>query len=61
VRRRRVDARAVAALLVAWGPRVPGGGLDVRLQGVSPSWVWLQGAIVVFVLAGMVIAIVKLS
>jgi len=28
---------------------------------VSPSWLWLQGAIVVFVLAGMVIAIVKLS
>jgi hypothetical protein len=28
---------------------------------VSPSWLWLQGAIVVFVLAGMVIAIVKLA
>jgi hypothetical protein len=28
---------------------------------VSPSWIWIQGAIVVFVLAGMIIAIVKLS
>jgi len=28
---------------------------------VSPSWLWLQGAIVVFVIAGMVIAIVKLA
>jgi len=28
---------------------------------VSPSWVWLQAAIIVFVLAGMVIAIVKLA
>jgi len=25
------------------------------------SWLWLQGAIVVFVLAGMIIAIVRLS
>jgi hypothetical protein len=31
------------------------------VSAVSPSWLWLQGAIVVFVLAGMVIAIVKLS
>jgi len=28
---------------------------------MSPTWLWLQGAIVVIVLAGMVIAIVKLS
>jgi hypothetical protein len=35
--------------------------LAVRLRGVSPSWVWLQAAIVVFVVAGMVIAIVKLA
>jgi hypothetical protein len=28
---------------------------------MSPTWVWMQIAIVVFVLAGMVIAIVKLS
>jgi len=27
---------------------------------VSPFWVWTQAAIVVFVVAGMVIAIVKL-
>jgi hypothetical protein len=25
------------------------------------SWLWIQGAIVAFVLAGMIIAIVKLS
>jgi len=35
--------------------------LTVTLRRVSPSWVWLQAAIVVFVLAGMVIAIVKLA
>jgi len=28
---------------------------------MSPTWLWIQGAIVVFVLAGMVIAVVKLS
>jgi len=28
---------------------------------VSPSWVWLQGAIIVFVIAGMIIAIVRLA
>jgi len=28
---------------------------------VSPSWVWLQGVIIVFVIAGMVIAIVRLA
>jgi hypothetical protein len=28
---------------------------------VSPSWIWLQGVIIVFVAAGMVIAIVKLA
>jgi len=27
---------------------------------VSPTWIWMQVAIVVFVLAGIVIAIVKL-
>jgi hypothetical protein len=27
---------------------------------MSPSWVWMQAAIVVFVLAGIVIAAVKL-
>jgi hypothetical protein len=29
--------------------------------GVSPIWIWTQLAIVVFVLIGMVIAIVKLA
>jgi hypothetical protein len=28
---------------------------------MSPSWVWMQVAIVVFVLAAMVIAVVKLA
>jgi hypothetical protein len=28
---------------------------------MSPTWVWLQVAIVVFVLAAMVIAVVKLA
>lgn len=30
------------------------------MDGMSPFWIWTQGAIVVFVLAGIVIAIVKL-
>jgi hypothetical protein len=29
-------------------------------ETVSPTWIWMQAAIVVFVLAGIVIAIVKL-
>jgi hypothetical protein len=28
---------------------------------VSPTWIWMQAAIVFFVLAGIIIAIVKLS
>ena len=28
---------------------------------MSPTWMWMQGVIVFFVLVGMVIAIVKLS
>ncbi len=28
---------------------------------MSPTWIWMQAAIVVCVIAGMVIAIVKLS
>jgi hypothetical protein len=28
---------------------------------MSPTWIWMQVAIVVFVLAGMVIAITKLA
>jgi hypothetical protein len=33
----------------------------VRSRLVSPSWIWMQVAIVVFVLAGIVIAITKLA
>jgi hypothetical protein len=28
---------------------------------VARSWIWIQGAIVVFVVAGMIIAITKLA
>jgi hypothetical protein len=28
---------------------------------MSPSWLWLQAAIVLFVVIGMIVAIVKLS
>jgi len=28
---------------------------------MSPTWIWLQAAIVIFVLIGMVIAITKLA
>lgn len=31
------------------------------LRGVSPTWIWLQTGIVIMVLAGAVIAIVKLA
>jgi hypothetical protein len=31
------------------------------LCAVSPAWIWMQAAIVVFVLIGMVIAITKLA
>jgi hypothetical protein len=30
-------------------------------SSMSPTWIWMQAAIVVFVLIGMVIAIVKLA
>jgi hypothetical protein len=30
-------------------------------EAMSPTWIWMQAAIVVFVLIGMVIAIVKLA
>jgi hypothetical protein len=29
-------------------------------MAMSPTWIWLQGAIVVFVLIGMIVAITKL-
>lgn len=31
------------------------------MRPMSPTWIWLQGAIVVFVLIGMIIAITKLA
>jgi hypothetical protein len=37
------------------------GGLAGNVQlHMSPTWIWMQIAIVVFVLAGMIIAITKL-
>jgi hypothetical protein len=32
-----------------------------NLALVSPTWIWMQAAVVVFVLAGAIIAIVKLA
>jgi len=32
-----------------------------RLSVVSPTWIWMQIAIVVFVVIGMIIAITKLA
>lgn len=31
------------------------------LNGMSPTWIWLQGAIVLFVIVGMLIALIKLA
>jgi hypothetical protein len=38
-----------------------GRGCLTTLARMFPSWVWMQVAIVVFVLAGAIIAIVKLA
>ncbi len=32
----------------------------MRSAAVSPTWIWMQIGVVVFVVAGMVIALVKL-
>jgi hypothetical protein len=31
------------------------------VRGVSPTWIWMQIAIVLFVLIGMIVAITKLA
>jgi hypothetical protein len=31
------------------------------VTAMSPTWVWLQAAIVVFVLIGMIVAVTKLA
>jgi hypothetical protein len=31
------------------------------VPGVSPTWIWMQIAIVLFVLIGMIVAITKLA
>jgi hypothetical protein len=33
----------------------------LALRAMSPTWIWLQGAIVLFVLIGIAIAIVRLA
>jgi hypothetical protein len=35
--------------------------LAVRVWGMSPMWIWLQVAICVFVVIGMVVAIIRLA
>ncbi len=57
VARRRARGRAV-------GGHLPSDATDRRgpyPPGMSPFWIWTQGAVVVFVLIGIVIAIVKLA
>lgn len=39
---------------------MPGQVRATRIAGVPRFWIWMQVVIVVFVVAGMVIAIVKL-
>jgi len=39
----------------------PRPGLEVGYLQMSPTWIWMQIAIVVFVLIGMVVAITKLA
>jgi hypothetical protein len=52
-------------LLVARVPPCPACAVAAALGGtlcaVSPTWIWMQVAIVVFVVAGMIIAVVKLA
>lgn len=38
-----------------------GAATAARLGRVSPTWIWMQVAIVVFVVIGMIIAIVRLA
>jgi hypothetical protein len=37
------------------------GGVGIRFAAMSPTWIWTQIAIVVFVVIGMVVAITKLA
>jgi hypothetical protein len=58
-----VDERIVWRRQDAWPLRkglLPG-RVWVLSEIMSPTWVWMQVAIVVFVLAGIVIAITKLA
>jgi hypothetical protein len=36
-------------------------GAEVRCAAMPPTWIWMQVAIVVFVLIGIVVAITKLA
>jgi hypothetical protein len=37
------------------------GSLALACASMSPTWIWMQAAIIVFVLIGMIIAITKLA
>jgi hypothetical protein len=44
------------------GGRRSRGGLASNVHlAMSPTWIWLQVAIIVFVVAGMIIAVTKLA
>ncbi len=41
--------------------QAPASGLEVGYPAMSPTWIWMQIAIVVFVVIGMIVAITKLA
>jgi hypothetical protein len=47
-----------------WAPRPTGGAPRTRrrstLRAMPANWIWIQAAIVLFVLIGMIVAITKL-
>lgn len=57
IARRRARGRAVGCHRAA----IVRARADRYLGGMSPFWIWTQVALVVFVLIGIVIAIVKLA
>jgi len=42
------------------GDAVAKPGVVVWWSGMNPTWIWMQVAIVVFVVIGMIVALVKL-
>jgi hypothetical protein len=51
------EARRVTTPIALSAPRTTGTG---TVQRMSPTWVWMQVAVVVFVVIGIVIAAIKL-